>query len=110
MQGRYLAHKGLKALGRERIAMVTSLRPKSGLVRDDTCLTGVRGVSHVPELYYQYAKYRYENLEERFKDQARRIADWHNTKRPFDFEGAHRFLEQQKEYIETMLAELYEVK
>lgn len=37
MQGRYLEHQALKALGgRERISIVTAFRPKSHLVRDET--------------------------------------------------------------------------
>lgn len=65
MQGRYIEHAALKAKGgRERIAMVTSLRPRSALAKDETVLGGVRGISHIPTLYAQYAEYRLENLEE----------------------------------------------
>ncbi|KAF4221533.1 hypothetical protein CNMCM5878_008781 [Aspergillus fumigatiaffinis] len=50
-----------------RISMVTCLRPKSPFVRDETVLTGVRGISNLSELYTQYTEYRLEILEERVR-------------------------------------------
>lgn len=47
--------------------MVTCFRPKSPLMRDETVLTGVRGISHRSELYTQYMEYRLEILEERIR-------------------------------------------
>lgn len=67
MQGRYIEHQALKALGgRERISMITSFRPKSPFVKDESVLTGVRPISNVSELYAQYTGYRIETLQERF--------------------------------------------
>ena len=110
MQGRYIEHQALKALGgRERISMVTSLRPKSALAKDESVLTGVRGISDVPELYFQYARYRYEALEERMREQRKKIQKRHDRKGEFDVKAARRFLTEQKEYIDSMLTELIEV-
>ena len=111
MQGRYIEHQALKALGgRERISMVCSLRPKSPFVKDESVLTGVRGISYVPELYYQYACYRTQVLEERMREYQRRIRMRHDSKRDFDLDGARNFLMEQKGYIDAMLADLIEVK
>ncbi len=112
MQGRYIEHRGLKALGtgRERISMVTSLRPKSCLAKDEVVLTGVRGISYVPELYFQYAEYRLQSLEERVRHQLKVLRRRHDAKRDFDTKEAREWLEEQKWYIEAMLVELVEVK
>jgi hypothetical protein len=114
MQGRYIPHRALKALGgRERISMVCSLRPKSALVKDESVLTGVRGISYVPELYYQFANYRLKNLEERVRVQRERMERRHasgGTGRVFDLGEARMFLLEQREYIDAMLGELVEVK
>lgn len=68
MQGRYLDHAALPTLGgKERITMVTSFRPRSPFVRDDTRLTTVRPTSHIPELYGQIAEYQLENTESRVR-------------------------------------------
>ncbi|GAP93116.1 putative 2OG-Fe oxygenase superfamily protein [Rosellinia necatrix] len=110
MQGRYCYHQALKAFGgRERIAIVTAFRPKDPLARDETILTGVRGISNLEELYPQYTFYRLENLEERFrlkiKEERRREVE----RRPFDIAKTRAFLLEQKEYLESMLEELIEV-
>ncbi|KAL4920413.1 hypothetical protein BDW62DRAFT_5281 [Aspergillus aurantiobrunneus] len=73
MQGRYIEHQALKALGgRERISMVTCFRQKSPLVKDETVLVGVRGISDLSELYIQYTEYRLEILEERIRHRLRK--------------------------------------
>ena len=73
MQGRYIEHQALKALGgRERISMVTALWPKSPFVRDMTPLTGSRVISNLAEM--------------------------------------RDFLTEQKEYIESMLDQMYEIQ
>jgi hypothetical protein len=68
MQGRYLDHAALPTLGgQERITMVTSYRPRSPFVRDDTRLTTVRPTSHLPSLYGQILEYQLENTEARVR-------------------------------------------
>ncbi|CAM1501473.1 Fc.00g034570.m01.CDS01 [Cosmosporella sp. VM-42] len=109
MQGRYIEHQALKALGgRERISMVTSFRPKSALVKDETVLTGVRGISTLPELYSQYTQYRLEVLEERMRAASKMVRDRERSKRPFDTIGMRNFLNEQKQFMEAMLIELVE--
>ncbi|KAL1863772.1 hypothetical protein Plec18170_000611 [Paecilomyces lecythidis] len=109
MQGRYINHQALKALGgQERISMITSFRPKSPLLKDESVLTGVRGISNVPELYSQYTQYRLEILEERIKDRLkteryRELAGW-----TFNISEVRQFLNEQMEFLESMLNELVE--
>jgi len=81
-QCRYIQHQSLKGLGggKERMSMVTSLRPRLALVRDETVLTGVQGISYVPELYFLYAEYRLLALEERVRDQLRVLRRRHDAK------------------------------
>lgn len=107
MQGRYIEHQALKALGgRERISMVTSFRPKNPLVRDETVLTGVRGISNLSELYSQYTQYRLEVLEERFRVLAKKVREREKSGRMFDTVGVRNVLKEQMQFLEAMLIEL----
>lgn len=107
MQGRYIEHQALAARGgRERISMVCSLRPKNPMIKDESTLIGVRGISNVPELYYQYTCYRLRNMEDRMRVQLRVIQDRHASKRDFNLTASREFLEEQREYIDRMLEEL----
>ncbi|KAI1394407.1 uncharacterized protein F4822DRAFT_439967 [Hypoxylon trugodes] len=111
MQGRYIYHQALKAFGgRERIAMVTALRPKSPFVRDETILTGVRGISNLAELYPQYTEYRLEILEERFRAKLKEERRREISRHPFNVTEIRAFLTEQKEYLESMLEQMYEVE
>ncbi|KAK2761326.1 hypothetical protein FQN54_001848 [Arachnomyces sp. PD_36] len=110
MQGRYIEHQALKAFGgRERITMVTSFRPKSPFVKDETVLTGVRGISDLSGLYTQYSRYRLEVLEERIRHKLKTENRRQVTKRPFDIPEMRKFLTEQKQFIESMIEEIYEV-
>ncbi|KAF9730601.1 hypothetical protein PMIN01_11470 [Paraphaeosphaeria minitans] len=74
MQGRYITHQAMRALGaQERITSVTSFRPKSALLKDDTELRTVRGVSDLNELYYDFAEYRLKLLEEQIQHERERV-------------------------------------
>ena len=107
MQGRYIEHQALKALGgRERISMVTALRPKSPFVKDEIILTGVRETSDLSELYSQYSMYRLEVLEERIRAHMKKERKREDAKRPFDVDNTKRFLMEQKEFLESMLEEI----
>lgn len=109
MQGRYINHQALKALGgRERISMITSFRPKSPLVRDESVLTGVRAISSLNELYSEYTQYRLEILEERIRDRLKTERQRVLRGRPFETLSVKRFLSEQKEFLESMLNELVE--
>src|SRR5688572_8496677 len=111
MQGRYIEHQALKAFGgSERISMVTSLRPKSPLIKDESVLTGVRGISNLSRLYTQYSQYRLEVLEERVRHKLKTERRREVAKRPFDIPEMRKFLFEQKEFIESMIEEIYEVE
>lgn len=109
MQGRYIEHQALKALGgRERIAMVTSFRPKNPLVRDEIVLTGVRPISNNSELYRQYTQYRLEVLEARIRDRSKKLASEERASRDFNTTEVRGWIEEQKQYLDAMLLELIE--
>ena len=110
MQGRYIEHQALKALGgRERISMVTCFRPKCPFMKDETVLTGVRGISDLSELYTQYTIYRLEILEERLRARLKTERQRELAKRQYDIGEARNFLTEQKEFLESMLAEIIEM-
>ncbi|KAJ3463549.1 hypothetical protein MRS44_008335 [Fusarium solani] len=111
MQGRYIEHQALKAFGgRERIAMVTSFRAKNPLTKDETVLTGVRGISDLSALYHQYTEYRLEILEERIRHFQKQERNREIAKRPYNIPDARRWILEQKEFLEDMLEEIYEVE
>ncbi|KAF4334899.1 hypothetical protein FBEOM_11259 [Fusarium beomiforme] len=110
MQGRYIEHQALKAFGgRERLAMVTSFRAKDPLSRDETVLTGVRGICNLSTLYHQYTECRLEILEERIRHFQKMERRREIAKRPYDIAAARRWLSEQKEFLEDMLEEIYEI-
>lgn len=88
--------------------MVTCFRPKSPHIRDETVLTGVRGISHKSELYTQYTEYRLEILEEhvRAKMEDERLRQ--QAKEPYNIPEMRRWLVDQKEFVEAMLYEIVE--
>ncbi|KAH7253193.1 hypothetical protein B0J15DRAFT_560300 [Fusarium solani] len=109
--GRYIEHQALKALGgRERITMVTSLRPKSPFIRDESVLTGVRGISNLDELYHQYTEYRLEILEERLRAKSKEERKLALAKKKYDIPAMRHFLEEQRAFIDSMLTEIVEVE
>ncbi|KAB8225649.1 hypothetical protein BDV33DRAFT_231046 [Aspergillus novoparasiticus] len=98
MQGRYLEHQALKALGgRERTSMVTAFRPKSHLVRDEMVLTGSRAIS---DMLFE------ERLRAKMKEERQR----ERSNRPFDIHAMKRFLEEQKALLEVTIMEPVEVE
>jgi hypothetical protein len=75
MQGRYITHQAMRALGaQERITSVTSFRPKSAFVKDDTELRTVRPVSDISELYYDFAEYRLGMMAARIEREREEMA------------------------------------
>ncbi|OJJ83773.1 uncharacterized protein ASPGLDRAFT_74571, partial [Aspergillus glaucus CBS 516.65] len=107
LQGRYIEHQALRALGTtERISMVTSFRPRSAAIKDDTVLTTVRAVSNLNELYHQFAEYRFEMLEERCRNINRHMRDQKRANRAFDTRGVRDFIREQIEFLEHMEREI----
>lgn len=109
LQGRYIEHQALRALGAtERITMVTSFRPKSSAIKDDTVLTTVRAISHLPELYYQYSEYRLEMLEERVRKKLKMMREQKRAHRGFDTCAMKDFIKEQEEFLAVMNREIVE--
>jgi hypothetical protein len=109
MQGRYIEHQALKAVGgRERISMVTCFRPRSPFARDETVLTGVRGISNRSELYTQYTEYRLEMLEGRIRARAGEERKRERAGREFDIGETRAWLIEQRDFIEAMITEIVE--
>ena len=74
LQGRYIEHQALRAFGsHERITSVTSFRPKDPLVRDDTVLSTVRPISHLPDLYSQYTEYSLDNMKAMIENEQKKV-------------------------------------
>ncbi|KIV76950.1 hypothetical protein PV11_08795 [Exophiala sideris] len=107
LQGRYIEHQALKAWGgRERVSMVTSFRPKSPFCKDETSLAGLRGITDLSLLYHQYAEYRFQVLETRFRTSRQNLLKAFNQHRGFNLQETRSFLEEQKRYVEDLLQEL----
>ncbi|KAI1614568.1 hypothetical protein EDD36DRAFT_418399 [Exophiala viscosa] len=65
LQGGCVEHIALKSFGGERIAMVTSLRPKDPMQLDLSSLGGVKGNSEWDPLFKQWSLYRLSVIEQR---------------------------------------------
>ncbi|KAJ4370483.1 hypothetical protein N0V83_005003 [Neocucurbitaria cava] len=109
LQGRYITHQALRALGaKERITAVTSWRPRSPFVKDDTELRTVRPVSDLNELYYDFADYRLEIMEQR----CRRAREMMRARRQdggkFDMTGHKFFLAESSAFMQRTNHELVE--
>ncbi|KAH7303843.1 hypothetical protein B0I35DRAFT_446111 [Stachybotrys elegans] len=66
LQGRYITHTAAPVTNMpERVTVVTSFRPKNPMLIDDSTNLNVRVESHLSELYYQWATYRLDIIEQR---------------------------------------------
>ncbi|KAK0381004.1 hypothetical protein CLIM01_01580 [Colletotrichum limetticola] len=111
LQGRYVEHQALAAIGgAERITMITSFRPRDPCIKDDSVLTSIRPISEHSELYYQWAKYRIEVLQERLKAIHGILEEIHQAKKPIDVGAVKRLLAQQEDYIAITNREIVEVR
>ncbi|KAF1971371.1 hypothetical protein BU23DRAFT_471008 [Bimuria novae-zelandiae CBS 107.79] len=109
MQGRYTTHQAMRALGaQERITAVTSFRPKSALLRDDSELRTVRGVSDINELYYGFAEYRLQLLKELLEHEIERVKVAHRVGEGFGTVKHKLFLERVIDFVEQSNRELVE--
>lgn len=108
LQGRYVEHQATAAKGgRERIASVVSFRPKDVEVKDESRLATMRNISHRPTLYHQYVEYRLEYLQERIRNQQKRLQESRNGDEvTFDIEQMRQWIETQKDYLDATLNEL----
>lgn len=55
--------------------MVTSFRPRSPRIRDDTILSTVRPISNLSDLYGQTVEYQLENAESRIRQMLKNVRD-----------------------------------
>ncbi|KAF2797653.1 hypothetical protein K505DRAFT_347074 [Melanomma pulvis-pyrius CBS 109.77] len=109
LQGRYITHQALRALGaKERITSVTSFRPRSAFKKDDTVLTTVRPISDLSELYYEFAEYRCEIMEERLRKERKDMMARRRARKKFDTVGHKRFLEESAAFLEHSNREMVE--
>ncbi|KAI4285904.1 MAG: hypothetical protein L6R38_000269, partial [Xanthoria sp. 2 TBL-2021] len=107
LQGRYIEHQALRALGTtERITMVTSFRPRSPNLPDDTVLTTVRPISNLSELYSQYSEYRLEILEERVRTQLRVLRENKRGGKKVNVKALKEFIHAQTEFLAHMNKEM----
>ncbi|KAK3651217.1 hypothetical protein LTR56_002075 [Elasticomyces elasticus] len=107
MQGRYVDHQATAAKGgRERISMVTSFRPKSHQIKDETTLRGVRNISDIPTLYTQYTEYKLANLEKRVHDELAKLRQSQRAAVGFDVAQTRDWLTEQRSFLDSMLSEL----
>ncbi|KAF2810403.1 uncharacterized protein BDZ99DRAFT_310922 [Mytilinidion resinicola] len=109
LQGRYITHQALRALGaKERITSVTSFRPKSALVRDDTELRTVRPISDLSRLYYDFAEYRLENLEERTRVRLKELRERRRAGKKIDTVALKKWMTEQLAFLEHTNGEIVE--
>ena len=111
MQGRYIEHAVLKAMGgRERISMVPPFRPRDPSIRDEVILTGSRAISNWSELYHGYTEYRLELLEERIRRKVKEERIREATKRKFNTSEMKDFLMEQISLLQITVDQLTEVE
>lgn len=89
----------------EWITMVTSLRPRSSSIKDDSVLTTVRPVSILGDLF---AEYRFEMLQDRFRDANRFMRDRKRARSQFGMASLKVFIREQIDFLEHMDREIVE--
>lgn len=86
--------------------MVTSFRPKSATVPDDTVLNTVRPISDLSELYGQYSEYRLDLLEEKFRMLKKLCRARKEAEQRFDTTGVKKSLVEVRTFIDTMIVQM----
>ncbi|KAL0935945.1 uncharacterized protein CTRU02_208160 [Colletotrichum truncatum] len=111
LQGRYVEHQALAAIGgAERITMITSFRPRDPCIKDDSVLTSIRPISELSELYYQWAKYRAEVVQERLKAMLKTLEENHEAGKQTDVKSIKQFFQQNEEYLAITNKEIVETR
>ncbi|QIX00116.1 hypothetical protein AMS68_005633 [Peltaster fructicola] len=107
LQGRYITHQALRALGaQERITMVTSFRPRSPQLADDSVLGTVRGVSNLSDLYFGYSEYRLQIMQERCRMELIKLRKAHTEGMRTDTKAVRAFLTSSIEFLQSTKDEL----
>jgi hypothetical protein len=100
LQGRYITHQALRTLGaKERITAVTSFRPRSPFVKDDSVLRTVRPVSNLTELYADFAEYRLDIMEQRIRHARKEMRARRQAGERFDTSGHKAFLQASAAFL-----------
>lgn len=86
--------------------MVTSFRPRSSAVPDDTTLSNVRPVSDLSELYTQFSEYRLEILAERVQEELKKVREANRTNQRRDSDELRNFLQEQLDFLTHTKEEL----
>lgn len=79
--------------------MVTSFRPKSPHLADDTVLTTVRPISDLSRLYSEFGEYRLAMLEERLRTQLKVLRNTRTAGKKFDTKAFKKFLAEQEAFL-----------
>jgi hypothetical protein len=109
MQGRYITHQALRALGAaERITMVTSFRAKSPFLPDDCNLATVRPISRISDLYFEFGEYRLDIMEARIRAQLANIREKHRAGKTFQTSEFKKFLKEQIAFLQHTDKEMWE--
>lgn len=104
LQGSRIKHAALRARNcSERIAMVTSLRPRDPFVHDCTHLGNASAVSDMKVLGYQWLEYRLKILEDRFRMQRKRL----QAAGSYEEGDVTRFAVDTEEYLTRTVTELF---
>lgn len=88
--------------------MVTSFRPRSPYVPDDTVLTSVRPVSDLSRLYYEFSEYRLAMLEDRIRTQLKLLRKTRAASKKIDTMALKRFLSEQEAFLKRTNDEIVE--
>lgn len=86
--------------------MVTSFRPKSPYIKDESVLTTTRGISKLSDLYYQYSKYRLEILEERIRTQLKQLSEAQAAGKKTNTHALKQFLDEQERFLNSTNTEI----
>jgi hypothetical protein len=90
--------------------MVTSFRPRSPAIKDDTTLFYVRPISDIHELYSEYSSYRFGILEERFRAARAAMETKLRYGEAFSVAETNAFIDEQIQFLEQMRGEIFEHK
>ena len=88
--------------------MVTSFRPRSPALPDDTVLTTVRPISNLSELYFQFSEYRLEILEERIRKELKMLREAKLRGKKLNTPKMKTFLHEQESFLAHMNQEMIE--
>jgi hypothetical protein len=100
LQGRYITHRALRALdAKERTTAVTSWRPRSAFVKDDSTLRTVRPVSDLNELYPDFVEYRLDIIKQRVDHTQAAMRSSRQAGKRFDTLGLKAFLKESVDFL-----------